>query len=91
MATGAVWELFELAMTRTSELMREVNRNVRRRAAPGSDEPISLFCECLEGSCYASVWLTTEEFDAIERDPAAWVVIPGHRCPEMAVEASPWV
>lgn len=35
-------------------------------------------CECARRRCYAMVPLTVREYETVRRDPAAFVVAPGH-------------
>ena len=83
-------EVFAVAPGLKLVLMREVNRHIRSRSAPCSDEPISLFCECLVADCYPPVWLTTDLYDTIEADPTAWVLADGHEAVQTEAKPSPW-
>jgi hypothetical protein len=77
-------------MSRTSDLMREINRYIRQRAAPDEDVPLSLFCECLTNDCYGAVRLGSQAFDVVENDARTWIVMVGHETPRMRVEPSCW-
>ena len=75
-----------MTMSRTREILREVNENLRRLADADDPEPIEFFCECSEDDCYAAVRLTAAEFDAQTDGDRSWLVTGGHEAPLARVE-----
>ena len=59
--------------------MREANAGIRR-CTEGFDasETIAFYCECRTASCYAPVWLSAAEFDAVVAAKTVWVLSAGH-------------
>jgi hypothetical protein len=76
--------------SRTSDLMRELNRVIRSRSN-GEDphEPTDFFCECVQRDCFAEVTRTLVEFDLIERDVSVWLVAETHTAPDTTVKPPP--
>ena len=70
-----------MVTSRTPEILREVNENLRRLADADDSEPIEFFCECTEDACDAAVQLTAAEFDALTDSDTPWLVAAGHRSP----------
>lgn len=58
---------------------RQINDLMREglQARPGS-APIGFFCECSSPGCFATVWLTGEDYDARRGYPSWAPLAPGH-------------
>lgn len=69
-------------MTRTLQEARDLNRRSREIAPAGTAEPSPFFCECADERCYASVWLTPDEYDAAVSG-GRLMLAPGHSPPDL--------
>jgi hypothetical protein len=59
--------------------MRAANDDLRSLSAElGCGERIGFFCECRLASCFAVLWRTTAQYDAIVADAAGWLLADGH-------------
>ena len=66
---------------RDSRLMRKANDEVRRQSDTlTSSEPAAFFCECDTNGCYAPVFLSLADFDAmVAAEQRVWVLSEGHK------------
>jgi hypothetical protein len=51
------------------------------------DEPIAFFCECRNGSCCQTVWLTAPAYDQARAEPEWLALVPGHLAIEDRADA----
>jgi CheY-like chemotaxis protein len=65
----------------SSAFFRAVNDNVMRLHAAGND-PRQILCECGGRDCATTLDMTVEEYRAVRRDPARFLVAPGHELVE---------
>jgi hypothetical protein len=64
---------------RESSLMRSVNRRMRHGSeALAPFDSIPFFCECENSSCHSSIWISLADFDTVDIDATAWLLVPGH-------------
>ena len=66
-------------------LFREVNDRLAAMNATFSEftEEFVVACECDELGCAQQIRLRPEEYEAVRRDPALFVVVPGHDSPDV--------
>jgi hypothetical protein len=76
-------------LVENERIAESLNRRVEERVEEmraeddeDQDAPVLFFCECSDLGCRERVSLRPRRFDAIHRDPALFVVVPGH---ELAV------
>jgi hypothetical protein len=63
---------------RASSLMRSVNSKMRQLETFPQSEPIYLFCECKNPTCYAVIPMSVAAFDATVADQTGWLLAEGH-------------
>jgi hypothetical protein len=64
---------------RTPDMLRRVNELISESLVNGGRaEPVAFFCECVDPSCYRTVWLTPAAFEEEERDPEWRAVASEH-------------
>jgi hypothetical protein len=72
-------------LRRTHELFRAVNASVAKLgegfADVAGEEQVDFLCECGDGSCFAAVALSLEEYRELRTHPNRFVVLPGHEAP----------
>jgi hypothetical protein len=54
--------------TDPSVLKRRVNVLIRESGVAGTFERFPFLCECISDSCYATIWLTPQEYDVASVD-----------------------
>jgi hypothetical protein len=63
----------------TEDLFREANDRISATARRfGLAEAAPYVCECSDRSCFATVIMTAEEYDALRADGARFMTLPGH-------------
>jgi hypothetical protein len=62
---------------------REVNERIRALNAAFSEfsGEFSIVCECDDSACLEHLSMRPDEYDAVRRDSALFVVVPGHESP----------
>jgi hypothetical protein len=75
-------------LIKNQALIRELNEQVDQVArqlgdAPGEPGQLQVFCECANRSCFRHIPLTRPEYEALRRDPDAFLVVPGHEIPSI--------
>jgi hypothetical protein len=70
---------------RNEALFREVNERIDDLAvlAPNRDELSQYVCECQNVSCAELIAMPQEDYRQVRRDPAEFVVAPGHERTEL--------
>jgi hypothetical protein len=64
---------------RKSGVMRAVNDDLCALSVGlGCTEPIAFFCECRVATCFAALWQTTAEYQAVVAEAAGWILLDGH-------------
>jgi hypothetical protein len=69
-------------------LFRSVNDEVGRMTALAiavteKDERMEAVCECGSADCTATILTTLDEYEAVRRDPALFMLLPGHESPDV--------
>ena len=65
--------------SRDSQLMRRANNEVRRQSDTlDPSEAVAFFCECATAGCFAPVFLSSADFDAVLAAKSDWVLKEGH-------------
>lgn len=70
----------ERRVAENEDLFRDANERIERRArdAGVDDERVPFLCECYDLNCGEHLLLTLDEYEAARRDPAQFIVAPGH-------------
>jgi hypothetical protein len=70
-------------------LFREINERIEGIAqGQGVDDHVFDFiCECPDAACTLRLPLTLKLYEATRSDPEAFIVAPGHDCPEIEAVA----
>ena len=66
-----------MAGSRSQQLMRDVNNDIRGVVRAGDLDRIPFFCECSNDSCYQPLWLSLGEYDLLVGD-GTFGLAPGH-------------
>ena len=67
---------------RTQSLFREVNERIEEVTA-GRNPHGEIVCECADQTCAETIQLTLDEYDAVRRTAAHFLVRPGHEVPKI--------
>jgi hypothetical protein len=75
----------ERRLAKNESVFRAVNERIEQIAGEqGTDEhEFAFFCECSNVDCTLQLLLTLAQYEAARRDPAVFVVAPGHELPEI--------
>jgi hypothetical protein len=68
------------AVGKNEALFREVNERIRDITTQHRDA--EFLCECGDPTCALPIPLDLDEYEAVRRDPAQFVIVPGHDVPE---------
>ena len=71
----------EQAVGKNEALFREVNERIREITTDYGDA--EFLCECGDPTCALPVSLGLEEYEAVRRDPAQFVIVRGHEAPDV--------
>lgn len=66
-------------------VFREANeriRDVNETFATLTDKLV-LVCECGDGTCAEKISMTPDEYEAVRRESAHFVIVPGHEIPDV--------
>jgi hypothetical protein len=64
---------------RKSSVMRSVNDDLCALSIGlGCTEPIAFFCECRVPTCFAPLWHTIADYQAVVAEGADWLLVDGH-------------
>lgn len=67
-------------------VFREINEGIERGQWPGEeDAPVGFRCECARLGCNELLQLSVNEYEQVRANPRQFVVVPGHRQPEIEV------
>jgi hypothetical protein len=70
--------------TRAQMVFREVNERISELTESLLDPDIKLFvCECSDEDCADALEVTADEYEAVRRDGARFLVLPGHELAEV--------
>ena len=70
--------------------LREVNEQIRRLSAGWGVEELNLVCECERPGCFATLRISSSEYERVRADPERFLVLAGHEpSPGAVVEVSP--
>jgi len=71
------------------DLFRQINERIEDVASEhGPDEHrYEFLCECSNADCTLRVSLSSTAYESVRRDPAQFVLAPGHELPEIEVVA----
>lgn len=74
----------EKRMARNEALFREVNEHVAEVSSQlDGASGIDFLCECADGACKEVITLMRAEYEAVRSDPRQFVIVPGHRVPDI--------
>jgi hypothetical protein len=84
-------------LVENEQIMESLNRRLEERVdeirtetgAPDS-EPVRFFCECSDLQCRGRIALTPERFERIHRDPALFILLPGHENASIETVVDTW-
>ena len=68
-------------MGKNEALFREVNERIRDITTHHRDA--EFLCECGDPTCALPIALDLGEYEAVRRDPAHFVIVPGHEAPDV--------
>ena len=79
------------------QIMEALNRRIGERVeeirsetdAP-PDAPVRFFCECSDLACRGRIAIAPSRFTRIHRDPALFVVLPGHEDSAIETVVDTW-
>ncbi len=78
-------------------IMEALNRRIdervgeaRSEAGDPPDAPVAFFCECSDLACRGRIALTPSRFAEIHRDPALFVILPGHENSAIETVVDTW-
>jgi hypothetical protein len=69
------------AVGKNEALFREVNERIREITTDHGDA--EFLCECGDPTCAFPVALGLDEYEAVRRDAAQFVIVPGHEAPDV--------
>jgi hypothetical protein len=75
----------ERRLAKNESVFRAVNERIEQVAgAHGTDQhEFAFFCECSNADCTLQLRLTLAAYESARRDPAVFVVAPGHELPQI--------
>ena len=84
-------------LVENEQIMESLNRRLEERVDEIRDEtgvpdsePVRFFCECSDLECRGRIALTPERFERIHRDPALFVLLPGHEEASIETVVDTW-
>ncbi len=84
-------------LVENEQIMESLNRRlgervgeIRGETGVSASEPVRFFCECSDLECRGRVALTRERFEEIHRDPALFVLLPGHENASIEIVVDTW-
>lgn len=66
------------ALARQQALFRLVNEQLSAIDGDGSPERVAVVCECSDQACLERLHVPAATYEAVRRDPARFVLYPGH-------------
>ncbi|HZS30155.1 MAG TPA: hypothetical protein VFA37_02740 [Gaiellaceae bacterium] len=75
----------ETRLAQNESLFRSVNEQIEQaaRRGPADGHVYEFLCECSNADCTLLLPLTVPQYEAVRRDPARFIVAPGHELPEI--------
>lgn len=72
-------------------LFRDVNELIRTEQGRSQDDRTTFVCECTRVACQLRLPIELQEYQEVRKDPARFIVFPGHENPtiEVVVGGSP--
>lgn len=87
----------ERRLVENEQIMEALNRRLEERVEEirsetdtPADAPVRFFCECSDLACRGRIALPPDRFLEIHRDPALFVILPGHENSAIEVVVDTW-
>lgn len=80
----------EQIMESLNERLDERVQEIRDEVGADPDAPIRFFCECSDMDCRGRIALAPARFEQIHRDPALFIILPGHENAAIETVVDTW-
>lgn len=88
----------ERRLVENEQIMESLNERLEERVMEirsetgdiPPDAPVRFFCECSDISCRGRIALAPRRFEEIHRDPALFIILPGHENSAIEMVVDTW-
>ena len=80
----------EQIMESLNQRLEERVQEIREEADHDVEAPIRFFCECSDLDCRGRIALEPARFEEVHRDPALFIILPGHENSAIETVVDTW-